>query len=248
MKLKMFLNHSYNGFSILELMIAIAIVAGLAASLGPGYEKYILRAKMMEGPILLTQIYSAQQEVYADTGTYVACTFALGLEPERRGYFVVGFAKGTNNGKGPSLVPNCVASSSSNQIEATCPLINNFSKETECSYTQVQTNDYMIIPNTLLIRGGGNTGNTFRPYLHGSEVSACNPFPILRGVPGGPDDSGVTLSSGPHVGDKKGTWNKDQAFVACTIAALAPKSLTNPNPTAFTIDQDKNLIQSNIGF
>jgi prepilin-type N-terminal cleavage/methylation domain-containing protein len=58
------------GFTLIEVMIAVAIVAILAAVAIPQYTKYLYRAKQVEGVTLLGTIKSAQNTHYAHRDCY----------------------------------------------------------------------------------------------------------------------------------------------------------------------------------
>lgn len=59
-----------SGFSLLELMLALAIVAILAAIAYPSYGRYGFRARRAEAQILLLRIATAQERYYAGHNKY----------------------------------------------------------------------------------------------------------------------------------------------------------------------------------
>jgi len=67
------------GFTLIELMIVIAIIGILAAIAIPAYQDYTIRAKVSEGISLAGAAKLAVAETYDSTGSYGADHDALGL-------------------------------------------------------------------------------------------------------------------------------------------------------------------------
>ena len=73
------INNKQRGFTIIELMIAIAIVGVLAAIAIPSYQDYIKRAKVSEGLVLAAQAKIAVAEYYQSNGSFPSTTAQAGL-------------------------------------------------------------------------------------------------------------------------------------------------------------------------
>ena len=58
------------GFTLIELMIVIAIIGILAAIAIPAYQDYIIRAQVSEAANLADGLKSSVADVYNDTGTF----------------------------------------------------------------------------------------------------------------------------------------------------------------------------------
>jgi len=69
------------GFTLIELMIVVAIIAILAAIALPAYQDYVARAQVSEAMTLSGGAKTAVTEYYADKGAFPADNDAAGLAP-----------------------------------------------------------------------------------------------------------------------------------------------------------------------
>lgn len=60
------------GFSLIELMVVVAIVAILAAIAYPSYNEHVLRTKRADGKALLNRIAGEQERFFTARGQYTA--------------------------------------------------------------------------------------------------------------------------------------------------------------------------------
>jgi type IV pilus assembly protein PilE len=66
----LFTNRSHRGFTLIELMITVAIVAILAAIAYPAYTKYVQRGYRSEGIVMLNEAVARMERYYAQNNTY----------------------------------------------------------------------------------------------------------------------------------------------------------------------------------
>jgi len=79
------------GFTLLELMIVVVIIAILAAIAIPTYSRYAIRAHRVDGQELLLRIANAQERFYATNNHYGALTELNYTDPalSDKGYYSV---------------------------------------------------------------------------------------------------------------------------------------------------------------
>ncbi len=90
------------GFSLIELMVVVAIMAFLAMIAIPNFNRFLAKAKRAEAYMNLSSIYAAEKAYFAEHGTYsdiLNGEGGIGWKPEGKTYYSYGFtgAEGRNN-------------------------------------------------------------------------------------------------------------------------------------------------------
>ena len=100
------------GFTLVELMVVVAIIGILAAIAIPNYQKYQAKARQSEGKIALSAIYSAQVGYATENSTYTACLTKVGYDGGAGGgkrYYATGFGSTGGNTCGPNGTATCLS-------------------------------------------------------------------------------------------------------------------------------------------
>jgi type IV pilus assembly protein PilA len=83
-----------SGFTLVELMIVIAIIGVLSAVAVPNFKKFQARTKTTEAKIQLASVYAAQTSFYQLFDMYATCLDYMGFNPAReqsKRYYAIGF-------------------------------------------------------------------------------------------------------------------------------------------------------------
>jgi len=86
---------NYKGFSLIELMVVVAIVAFLAMIAVPNFNRFLAKAKRAEAYMNLSALYAAEKSYWAEHGKYTDVLIGeggIGWKPEGNFNYTYGFA------------------------------------------------------------------------------------------------------------------------------------------------------------
>jgi type IV pilus assembly protein PilA len=86
------------GFTLIELMIVVAIIGILAAIAIPAYQDYTIRSQVTEGLNLASAVKAGVAESFSNTGTWPTNLALAGIDNTPSGKYVTGVAVGAGGG------------------------------------------------------------------------------------------------------------------------------------------------------
>ena len=72
------MKHLNRGFTLIEMMIVVAIVGILAAVAYPSYDEYVKRGNRTEGQAFLSDVAARQERYFSQNNAYVTANASLG--------------------------------------------------------------------------------------------------------------------------------------------------------------------------
>lgn len=109
-----------SGFTLVELMVVVAIIGLLSAVAVPNFKKYQAKAKISEARLQLSAAYTAQQAFFSDFGLYANCLRYMGFDPAPEiasRYYSIGFDS-TNSANPGTTAPAWVSAVNSGMQDA----------------------------------------------------------------------------------------------------------------------------------
>jgi type IV pilus assembly protein PilA len=102
-------NHS--GFTLVELMIVVAIIGILSSIAIPNYQRYQAKARTAEAKLYLSSAYTAEKSFVVEYSSYTSCLAAAGFGLDsNQNYYGIGFlsasATGTTCGQSGNVACN----------------------------------------------------------------------------------------------------------------------------------------------
>ena len=99
---------SASGFTLVELMVVVAIIGILASIAIPNYQKYQAKARQAEVRIALAAVFTAEKSYAVESGTFSACLTGIGYQPVGNArYYMVGFNGISTGGCGTTGGDKC---------------------------------------------------------------------------------------------------------------------------------------------
>ncbi len=214
------------GFTLVELMVVVAIIGLLSAVAVPNFKKYQARSRTTEAKLQLAAVYTAQQAFYAQYNMYAGCLNYMGYNPDEERanrYYAIGFF--SVNGRN-SLIEVSAINSGLNVSECTAGTIEfNSSGGNRGLYYAGKGVGNMII----------NDQNKFNENTAGMKPNVCTNTSM-----------GGSSGFGACVGSQEDDEN--MTFQVGAVGIISKYKMTGATASGFNINHNKIIKNPQNGY
>lgn len=219
-----------DGFTLVELMVVVAIIGLLSAVAVPNFKKYQAKAKISEAKLQLSAIYTAEVSFYSDFGLYANCLRYMGYDPSNETasrYYATGFF---TNGAAARQAAMSTAAQNSGMLLASCP-------DAQAAALGTAAN-VAAVPEATFFYAGKGVGTAI-------ISAAVDPAGANAAATGG------TCSTNPPTGGNCIGTQADvtnQQFIAAAVGIISADAVTAATASGLTINTFKTITTLVTGF
>lgn len=92
----LFVPKGRRGFSLVELMVSVAIIGILSSIAVPSFKRFSAKARQTEAKTMIAAMYTTEKSFYAEWSSYTYCLWQAGFQPDGgdNRYYIYGFLNG----------------------------------------------------------------------------------------------------------------------------------------------------------
>jgi type IV pilus assembly protein PilA len=216
-----------DGFTLVELMVVVAIIGLLSSVAIPNFKKYQAKSKISEAKLQLSSLYTAETAFFSDYNIYGACLRYMGFDPapERLNrYYGIGFSAGV---VARDATANTTAVNSGLQDGAT-----------DCPNATAAAIDTATFPNnTTWFPAGKGIGNSLTDTIAKSIANAAGAAAATCTETG----IGTTTGNGTCIGTQSGgiAGASTMVFQASAVGFISGNAITDALASGLTINHNK---------
>jgi type IV pilus assembly protein PilA len=217
-----------DGFTLVELMVVVAIIGLLSAVAIPNFKKYQAKSKISEAKLMLSSLYTAEASFFSDFNIYGNCLRYMGFDPQRERlnrYYAVGFPIAVT-ARNTAANTAAVNSGMMDALNTGCPATGVLVEALDAN----QFNDVSFYPAGKGVGGSiVSTAAIAAANAAGVTGAACN-FTVVT-------DLNHPATRGACVGSQLDVLN--MTFVASAVGYISQDNLTDTTNSGLTIDNNK---------
>ena len=158
------------GFSLVELMVVVAIIGILASVAMPQFQRFTYKARLTEAKAGLTGLYTAEKAFQSEWGEYDSRFGVVGYGPEGKYFFKIGFADPTASDNWVADNPDADLSNGKDSTETSaycdavpdkCTNMNSAKNADDLSATLIDNT--AVAPNPQLFTAAAQADATLHP-------------------------------------------------------------------------------------
>lgn len=228
-----------DGFTLVELMIVVAIIGILSAVAVPNFRKYQAKSRSSEAKVQLAAAYTAEQAFFGDFNIYHTCLSYMGYDPDpevAQRFYSVGFSAAD------------VAITPANYTAATSMGLN----DTSCPSDAAAVAGVLATPATPTVTDPTPAeSQAFFPagklIANGSTVAVDTTGEVetlLTAAAGGTNSAvnGKLWQIGDH------SDPDNETFIIGAIGYIDSRAFNDTKPSIFSINQDKKIFVIQNGY
>ncbi|MCM2349579.1 MAG: type II secretion system GspH family protein [Bacteriovoracaceae bacterium] len=173
-----------DGFTLVELMVVVAIIGLLSAVAIPNFRKYQAKAKMSEAKLQLSSVYTAETAFFSDYNIYHNCLAYMGYNPQREvanRYYAIGFGVASNIN---DVAYAAAVNSGLSNVATDCPDTNAVTSMTSLVPTDPVANNTTFFTAGKGVGSARATSTTFLPTTVIADQSSQANMSFTAGAAG----------------------------------------------------------------